>query len=295
MNSYFIRHTNVLAVGPTVISRLYAEDTIAIHFPGDGPFDSRSLEPSDYKNRSERTAIALFKELATNGGYVWAQYYTEENVKIGCVLPGSLIVLREEKWTNPEYQLRLGSPAILKTLKMSSLQVIKPDRLQALRAMRPKQGTISRWPSAHAQLKAVIEHENVPLEWSNLSPAQQEIAFTEFLREHDIAELPKLQLLLMPPGRTLKDIDVYGLATDGHKIFAQVTYSNLSAARGKIERLRKYAGSSNYLVLLCRTDHLHHDGDVIVVPVSTLEPWLQRRHDVLKFFLEEMISNTETT
>ena len=283
----------MLSVSKTVISQLHKENTVAIHFPGNGADDLRSVNPDDYPNRADRHAIKLFVELARQGGYIWTQYYTESTAKVGYIRPSTNIVFRTEKWENTSDPMRLGRPAILKTLQMFKVRSFTPDKMLSLRACRPRQGTISRWPSAHGVLQAVVDGTKVDLKWEHLSPSQQEVAFAEFLREHDIAEMPKLEMLLMPLGRTLKDVDLYGVAKDGKKIFAQVTFSQVGSAQGKLDRLRQFAGTGNHLLFLGQTEKISRDGDVWVIPTSILDHWLQYRSSVTSHFMDDI--NEEQT
>lgn len=77
----------------------------------------------------------------------------------------------------------------------------------------------------------------------NLSTEQQEAACAEFLRHHD-GDHPRLEYLLLPAGRTLKDVDTYGLDPAGEEVFAQVTYREPSGKefREKLGKLKEYAG-----------------------------------------------------
>jgi len=137
-------------------------------------------------------------------------------------------------------------------------------------------------------LAAVVDKKLLDLAWERFSPSQQEIAFSEFLRIHDVPMLPRLDILLMPLGRTLKDVDLYGVATDGKELFGQVTFSALSQAKDKLVRLRQYSGSGNHLLFLCKSDAIARDGDVWVVPTAILTPWLETRRQVLMHFLDEI-------
>ncbi len=86
--SYFARHTEGILVRRQDLKRLWDEDRIAVHFPGDtsrNERDSSSLDPADYEKRDERGVIRAFAELAEEGGYVWAQSYVSGTAKAGYV------------------------------------------------------------------------------------------------------------------------------------------------------------------------------------------------------------------
>lgn len=291
--SYFVRHTNSLAISRAVVSRLHDQNIVAIHFPGKGTEDRKSLNPDDYRDDpAGARAIRRFVELSQNGGYVWAQYYTEKTAKVGRVKPCTEVSLRYEKWEfDREYPNRCGTVAVLKTLQMIDVRTIGADKMQALRAIRPPQGTISHWPSAHLKLKAIVNRNSVPLAWCNLFPSQQEIAFSEYLREHRVAGVPTLKMLLMPPGRTLEGIDLYGVAEDGRTLFAQVTYSQIRDVQDKLDRFRRqYSGKENHLLFLARTRTAtaYRDGDVWIIPTTVVEAWLQKRKQFTRRFLDEI-------
>jgi hypothetical protein len=59
---------------------------------------------------------------------------------------------------------------------------------------------------------------------------------SEYLR-HAHGALPILVHLLLPVGRTMKDVDIYGIASDGRKVHAKVTYLELERASDKFLRL----------------------------------------------------------
>lgn len=56
MKSYFVRHTKDLTVRDEDLNRLWDQNEIAIHFPGEGERDTRSFDPQDYTYDSERRA-----------------------------------------------------------------------------------------------------------------------------------------------------------------------------------------------------------------------------------------------
>jgi len=68
----------------------------------------------------------------------------------------------------------------------------------------------------------------------------------------------------------MKDLDLVGLATDGKRLFAQVTFAPLQHAQWKMDRLKKYRSEERpYLVLFCGVDTCTVIDDIIVFPIST--------------------------
>ncbi len=162
MDSYFVRHTKSMTVRDEDLDRLWADDKIAIHFPGEGEEDSRSLDPNDYLYVGERRAIERLVELAENGGYVWAETRIDQRVKVGVVRPGTQIELYSAIWTLPNdhrYHGRGGSEAILKTLRLDRIREVAPYEANNLRTVRPRRGTIMRWRACGNGLEALVEGE----------------------------------------------------------------------------------------------------------------------------------------
>lgn len=256
MRSYFARHTERLSVRDEDLRALWGEDKIAVHYPGDterAP-DLRSLEPEDYSGTG-KTAIRYLRDLEENGGYVWAESRISPGVaKVGRVQAGTPIKLDGALWEVDGVRdgRKSGDEAVLKTLRLEegSVRLVGRTEQVGLRAGRPRQGTIVRW-NCGARLADLVEGRDPKEEWPNLSTEQQEAACAEFLKwQHERGDLPRLRYLLLPVGRTLKDVDIYGLAEDGRKVFAQVTYHSRRRKESdeKVEKLRAYGELGAHLV-----------------------------------------------
>lgn len=286
MHSYFIRHTRALLVDEEDLRQLWEEDRIAVHYPDHGNTlqdeDNESTDPAHYEGRG-KTAMRYLREMEENGGYVWTESFVSPNgdAKVGKVEPGTPIEVREARWElrgHADYTNRQdGDTAILKTLKLSSPQIVSRNEQVGLRAGKPRQGTIAKW-DVGTRLEALVEGKIPEPEWSNLSTAQQEAACAEFLRlPPEGCAVPKLHRLLLPVGRTLQDIDLHGLAEDGREIFAQVTYHSRdsSAAQEKVNALKTYGGRDAYLVFFCRGKGPKTEDGITFVPVeSKVMGWL---------------------
>lgn len=67
----------------------------------------------------------------------------------------------------------------------------------------------------------------------------------------------------------MKDIDIYGIATDGKQICAQVTYAKFDDVAWKKERLQPYREPDrSHLILFCRADAQRTVDGVFVVPID---------------------------
>jgi hypothetical protein len=281
-DAYLIRHTDGLDISDKDLKELYEQRKIAIHFPTTnkdknniGTEDIESLNPDEYKKTSYCLAIRRFTELAKNGGYVWVEYRTESDIIIGKIKPNSTIEINKNyKWRkNPD---RIAK---LKTLQLdkNKLRFIKPDEAMSLKAARPIKCTISPWKKGN-QLRRLFNGENsLPAKWENLSPDQQETICAEFLREnHPKTGIPKLKYLLLPVGRTMKDIDIWGLTDKNKNLFAQITFSDdPKSIADKNERLQAcHRKGKNELLLFYPCGKIRSDNDILCIPTEMVEAWL---------------------
>jgi len=103
--------------------------------------------------------------------------------------------------------------------------------------------------------------------------------------------LPKLVHLLLPVGRTMRGIDIYGISGSGSAIFAQVTYLDLERCSEKLETLRQYRdGKRNALALFCDCEDAEYKDGVQIIPLRkvygefnstpTGKLWLERATNV---------------
>jgi hypothetical protein len=91
-----------------------------------------------------------------------------------------------------------------------------------------------------------------------------------------------LSRLLLPAGRTLQDVDLYGLADDAREIFVQVTYHprGKSPVKKKLAALKHYGERSAHLVFFCRGTGPSPDGGVHFVSCDgEVMPWLDDDDD----------------
>ncbi len=262
MRSYFVRHTERLLVNDDDLRKLWHEDRVAIHYPEEQSKlkeeDNRSLHPADYGGRG-KTAVSRLAELAASGGYVWAESFVSDDkaAKVGFVKPGTEVVLRDARWKlrGQDVSGRSdGDPAVLKSVKLTRVRSVPRRKQIGLRDGRPQQGTISYWHVGD-RLADFVEGRPSAQVWPNLSVAQQEAVCAEYLRDTHQArpDLPRLHRLLLPVGRTLQDVDIYGYADDGREIFGQVTYHswNKAPAIKKRALLRPYGEHGAHLLFFC--------------------------------------------
>jgi hypothetical protein len=207
--------------------------------------------------------------LATDGGYVCAQYFGHTELLIGTVPPNTKPVLLRGEWGS----IHNHRVAVLKTLQLTNAKPLHPRDHCVIAANRPRQITISPWHAVGDAVAAIIEQRVQPLSWDLLSTDRQEVGCSEFLRLPETSRfgLPRLQSLLLPVGRTLEDVDIVGIATDGKRVFAQVTWWPRQKAidNGKLDRLRQFVDpNKSHVVLFCKCDSPSIQDGIHIFPVE---------------------------
>lgn len=278
METYFIRHTRKCAAEDLMREQMWKDHSVFIHFPwdkfGSRRADSRSKRPEDYK-RFRKGAIQALKDLADHGGFVAARYEGHDNWLVGKVSPNSKIKLVKGMW-RPEELARQNfkhhdGVIVLKTLRLSNWRRISPDKFALLQTIQPRHGTIMRWHKAGDLVKAIVLGQRPKVSFNLMSHGQQEILCAEFLRSSLARRfgLPQLDCVLCDVGRSMEDLDIFGIATDGKKIFAQVTHDPLEKVTHKLKALRKYeTKTSGHFVLFCEHEKQEIRDGVKIVPIQ---------------------------
>jgi hypothetical protein len=272
METYFIRHTRTLDISEATRQRLWDERLIAIHYPYDrngtlvDAGDNENLDPADYSGKAKQNMNDLHR-LATNGGYVCAEYFGHTELLIGIVPPNTKLVLLRGEWGSSQ------CVATLKTVQLTDAKTLHPRDHCVIAASRPRMGTIPPWHAVGDAVAAIIEQRVQPLSWGMLSTDRQEVGCSEFLRLPETSQfgLPRLQSLILPVGRTLKAVDIVGIATDGKRVFAQVTSSLLhhAIANGKLDSLRQFVDPDKaHVVLFCSCEQASVQDGIHIIPVE---------------------------
>ncbi|MCD4673941.1 MAG: hypothetical protein K8R77_14865, partial [Anaerolineaceae bacterium] len=194
MKTIFIRHK--LSANDEILEDLWAKRKIAVHYA-----NIRSTNPSDYQKSGEKF-LSRFWEYCNNGAIVGATYrkIRPAHMLLGVLEKGSLI-----EWTD-EY----GDDYIYKTAQLTKPKIISFHDYPLLSAIRPRGGTITGWTSAQKYLQALLENDKIPFEVKSLAPSQVEVICYEYLKIKGI-----IKALLLPIGRGLPDIDIFGLNNSG--------------------------------------------------------------------------------
>ncbi len=237
--------------------RLWDTRLIGIHFPqhlnpGPNDPDNESIDPADYPQPG-RSAMAVLSRLSAEGGFVLAEYWMRPGCLVGMVEPKTPITLLRGKWG--KLHGREGIEAVLKTLKLSKVQEISEIRSARLLAGRPRQGTLMRWHSIRHLVQNLVLGIDAPLTIRDLIPTFQEVMCAEFLRlPTELTGLPQMASLILPVGRTLRGLDIYGLTASGGLIAAQVTMQPSAACPGKVAALNGFVGENVMRIFFCEDE-----------------------------------------
>jgi hypothetical protein len=253
MKTFFIRHKSKLDVDSNTIDNLWQNNLIGIHFPNIIKEKGTDLlNPENYENSSKNTLKRLIK-IGKEGGYIFADYRGKDECKVGFVEPGTKVELFDAKWRGKNG--KLGLETKLKVLQLSKFKCLSANDALAFKAAQPRQGTLCQWLKVNDRVKNIVEN-TISSSLGDLTPDLQEVMCMEFMRTDRATELglPRLETTLMPVGRTMRDVDIYGLSVNAETVLAQVTFLSESApgAIKKLEKLDWYVNSDNKTVLFCR-------------------------------------------
>ena len=276
LETYFVRHPQKkISLDVKTRKRMWRERRVFIHFEwdksGNRRADSRSKNPDDYEDSAKRAVSALYR-LASEGGYVCGHYDEHETWMMGKVLPKSRIELREGKWPESDRPKYHDGICVLKTLRLRKVRFVSPENYQVLQPAQPRQGTIMRWPSIGDTVEAIVEGKKLRSSLGALSPNHQEVMCAEFLRLKEASRngLPQLACVLRDVGRTMKDLDIVGIAQNGKRLFAQVTYGSFDSkgVQEKRNALNKFSGHNAYRILFCKCERSFSENGIIVFSIE---------------------------
>jgi hypothetical protein len=242
MNNYaeyqpiFIRHKVLSADDPfrtKHIKYFWDHHLIAIHYE-----DIDSSDPDKYELKRSKYALRMMRNFGAEGAIVGADYNLlslDNQMLIGVIQPGSTIQITHLE--NRYY----------KTLQLTEVKEICYVDHPLLAAIQPRQVTISGWPSARKYLLSLLTNRKLPFDVESLAPQQLEVLCYEYLRWKG-----QLTGLILPIGRTLIDVDIIGLGTDGKRLYAQVTaQKNPNQTSAKIEKLLIFHKEDTKCIYFC--------------------------------------------
>jgi hypothetical protein len=106
---------------------------------------------------------------------------------------------------------------------------------------------------------------------ASLTPPQQEAMCAEALRlpPPEGGLIPRLSQLLLPVGRSMEGIDIFGLASDGKRLFAQVTYEVPEKTGWKLDKLKKFSrDGAGHLLFVCNTSEERRHEDILILSLQ---------------------------
>jgi hypothetical protein len=209
MQTVYIRHN--FGQYKEVLECLWTNRLIAIHYA-----DIESTNPDDYEVAGKRSMRRL-SQYCKSGAIVGAAYtaFIHDKMLVGEIEIGSIIKPCHVN-TNTN-----GVCLVLKVVEIKNPKVVSYEDYPLLLAIQPRLGTVMGWPSAEKYLAAILAGRCLDRDVSSLAPGQLEVMCYEYLRCQGI-----LKALLLPIGRTMMNVDIFGLGENGENVIAQVTQSN---------------------------------------------------------------------
>lgn len=220
--------------------------------------DKAWFEKAGYNSTAGPQALGRLRDACkTPGALVYVEFYGLKNTSANGLV--SDLVVRMGRATG-EIGIRKMNPCgscdschqngwkPAKSHRYKTIQLVDvQDRFKAdpvLAALRPPHATFVGWHKPENRLNAIFSGKQPKNGLEALIPGQLEVLCFEWLRERH-----KDFRLLLPVGRTLPDIDVYGWLTDGTEVAAQVTHltSGKRTVENKLAKLKIPKADLRYL------------------------------------------------
>jgi hypothetical protein len=272
MEEIFIRH-KLGKERKYILRDLWSKKRIAVHFK-----NISSTNPKDYEFAG-RLALTRLQNCCNTGSIVAAAYRDLDKARmlIGIIKKGAKI--ETVKYGNLK----------LKTVQLHKVKIISYNKFPLLAAIQPRQGTITGWPSAKTHLESILKHNKLSFSVDSIAPEYLEILCYEYLRyKHYI------DLLLLPIGRTLQDIDIRGISKKKENVIAQVTYrrTDINAINNKIKHLKKYKSTNTKLFYFGPKDNQIKEKEVIFIPIETVFAELIKKSKY-KYLIRKMLYSAD--
>jgi hypothetical protein len=270
VNAVFVRHN---LKSEAIVIDLWSKRLIAIHFD-----NIDSIDPEKYKEAEGKASLKRLLSYCRDGAMVGATYRTAypEKLLVGEIAPGSQIEILN-------YQTDTGNH-YLKTAQLLKVQEISYSDHPLLSAIQPRHKTITNWKSAQKYLMALQNKEPLEPSVNSLAPSQLEVICYEYLRANQL-----LAALVLPIGRSLPDIDIYGIDKDGNKILSQVTHGK-NIVR-KLMRLKRFQDLNTKLVFFGPIDSRIDDEHVHYIPIELVFTsfWNSDKNSIQRRLIEKML------
>jgi len=263
MKPVFIRHN--LDPSSGILKDLWSRRLIAIHYD-----NIPSIKPDEYQQMEGRAALKRLLGYCKSGAVVGATY---RSIRPDKIIIGE--IAEDSKVEILNYTNNSGKSEHLKVVQLINAQEISFLDYPLLAAIQPIQKTLTGWPSAEKYLLAILRGQSIDWGVGSLAPSQLEVICYEFLRGNSI-----LKMLLLPIGRSLPDIDIYGLDEEGNKILAQVTYSrSISEIERKLAQLKEYQRNDVRLIFFGRERFKREDALIQYISVEQVFDHLSSNTD----------------
>lgn len=250
----YVRHK--MDSSAELFQKWFDEGLVVLHYEEDLPQGKKlSINPEDYNGPGKKAMKRLWN-YCNNGALVVADYsdYGLKGILIGVIHPNSKIEPRKEP-----YEEYIEGVAYYKVVKLDGpvrLDYADP-RIRPLVVLQPRSGTVVRWSVGSIEkyvkylyktiiLQGEYSLSEYPPEDYPFTDYQWEVLCSEYLRRGVLNDI-RIDYLLTPVGRTMKDIDIDGASRNNH-ILGQVSLTkNLEEIERKIQTLKSYAEEHTFI------------------------------------------------
>lgn len=211
------------------------------------------LDPINYKPRSwGKAAVTRLLNYSESGAIVVADYsssyYTgskpknPKTVNIG-ILPEQTIVKVECYEPESDERKEYKHGLFYKQVKLQNVVPLRQADRALILAIHPRGNTVIHWEKGEEAIRFIYKRtlgltpRPSELSFKMLFPAQQEVLCSEYLRVKGSREI-RLKHLLLPVGREMKSIDIFG-SNERRLVLGQVSFTdNPGIIEEKVESLK---------------------------------------------------------
>ena len=251
----YVRH--IMDARPYMFEKWLDKRLAVIHYEGDIlSKDKMTVDPKDFKGSGRKVMLRL-SYYCQSGALVVADYndYGFKVMLLGVLRPNSKIEPRVEQIeVSQHYPEGLAYYHVVKLNRCVRLDHSDP-LARPLLVLQPRQNNVVNWRIGNiaeyvrylheSLLSGSVSMSNLPIEKYPLTDYQWEVLCSEYLRIIPPSE-GKIDYLLTPVGRTMKDIDIEGANREAH-ILAQVSLTTKpDEIDSKILSLRSYLDESKF-------------------------------------------------
>jgi hypothetical protein len=294
-NVYFVRHK--MHIPCEDAKELFDKRLVAFHYE-----DIRSWDPNGYSTMAAKKTIKHFEKLDKDGDWVIADYSpilcTDKDRNVAKEHDRKTILVGEVEQNSRDYYESTG-PCTKEKAKEHDNERLKDKHIyKTLRLKKPTplsvlsytlfqlpfpRGTISPLRMISVDnVQNMYKGCNLDNEVESLAPSQLEVLCEEYLRVENrkMKDLPRLKMLVAPIGGSMKDIDIAGLDSNGHYIFAQVSQAKDERVKEKVERLKMltYKGASR----------------IYFGPKSALRKFIKRKDRIKSVDIDEVFKESSS-